>query len=125
MPVDLSTLISRVADCTTLHASVDTLVEQLAVLVESGANPKELAAALRTKPAADSGTMSVGAALTIKTSHLSVEKDDPLIPSVRALFESPRDDRAKHIALIDLAMKTAKGQAIAALGSASEPAAKP
>ncbi len=107
MTVDLSPMISQVAACTLLNTSVATLVEQLAMLVEGGADPAELAAALRFKPPVDSSQIGVAAALTKNTSHISVERGDPLIDSVRQVFESPVEDRPKHIALIDFAIQTA------------------
>ncbi len=108
MTIDMFTLTAQVSGCTTLKESVDMLTEQLALLVERGTDPKEIAAALRYVPPANSARISLSAALTMGTSHLAVHPDDPLIPVVRMALESPVVDRPAHIASIKMALEQPK-----------------
>ncbi len=107
MTVDLSTLISDISDCKTLGDSLSILIEGLARQVENGADPKELAAAMRFVSKDISLSPLIIAVVTKNTSHIAVDYGDPLIPVVCAVFDCPRADRKKHIALINFAIETA------------------
>ncbi len=98
----------RVRGCKLLRDSVTLIVEGFAELLENGADPKELAAALRAdlvgRTPERPGYITLAESITISTTHLPVDPLDPLVEPVREALELPMIDRRAHVESLRLAI---------------------
>lgn len=132
-PISLFLVVQAVKACRTLREGLDTLFPLLADYIDAGADPKELAAALRglmvdpddANRQASAGQL-IAEALTRGTSHVAVDPRHPgYAMAHKLLTEEPELDRAKHIEDLrtEIAAKTAALEAKQAdLEAAPKPA---
>ena len=119
--IDLTTLYTQVAACSTLNDSMRALLTGAGGLLEllDSYSAADVATALRalTKHPDDANQQIAWVdllreALTRGTSHVAVHPDDPLVDIIRSSLEMPTKDKAARVALVKAAVSD--DQAVAA-----------
>lgn len=97
MAVDLTAMIARVEECTELRTSLMELLNGIVGVLRASGDADAVASAVQAnaKPLAD--------AVTVRTSHIAVVPNDPLVVEARTFLELPMKDRDAHVTSLRLA----------------------